>query len=70
MLVLFLNLFYFNTDKISIMNLQLKKAIFAYMCDNSADVQLINTTKRAFEHCSDNKTVSEFIELIYKTVFL
>lgn len=61
------------------MNLELKKAIFAYMCDNAKYSQLVNQTIEHFrqyiylpsgEYCIGGETVSEFIDLIYKTIFL
>ena len=60
------------------MNLELKKAIFAWMCDNEKEFQLVNATIKEFKQyiylpggsfCIGGETVSQFISLIAKTVF-
>ena len=60
------------------MLLELKKAIFAWMCDNQKEFQLVNATTQHFrqyiftpegEYCIGGQKVSEFISLINKTVF-
>ena len=60
------------------MNLELKKAIFAWMCDNQKEFQLVNATVKHFKqyiylpdgnYCIGGQKVSEFILLIDETVF-
>ena len=60
------------------MLLELKKAIFSYMCENSKNFQLVNATTQHFrqyiftpegEYCIGGREVSNFISLIEKTVF-
>jgi hypothetical protein len=57
------------------MNLQLKKAIFNYMIDNSTNSQLLNTTTKEFrqyiftdkgEFCIGGEEVHEFILAVDK----
>lgn len=59
------------------MNLQLKKAIFNWMIDNSNEFQLVNETKKEFrqyiynpngEYCYGGEDVSNFIDSVYKIV--
>lgn len=59
------------------MNLELKKAIFAYMCDNEKEFQLVNATIDNFrqyiylpngEYCIGGEKVSEFISAVDKLV--
>jgi len=60
------------------MNLELKKAIFSFMCDHQKEFQLVNFTIDEFRPYIYNsegnfliggQTVYEFISTIYETIF-
>jgi hypothetical protein len=60
------------------MNLELKKAIFSFMCENQNEFGLVNFTIdefRAYIYNSEGnyliggQTVYEFISTIYETIF-
>jgi hypothetical protein len=60
------------------MNLELKKAIFTFMCENQNEFQLVNFTISEFSmyiytpegnFLIGGQTVYEFISTIYETIF-
>jgi hypothetical protein len=60
------------------MNLELKKQIFLFMCENQNEFQLVNFTIDEFrsyiytpkgDYLIGGQTVYEFISTIYETIF-